>query len=407
MSQGSLQALPSSMDEGIIENPLEGAVDVVVGIPSYNEADSIGFVAQQASQGLQRYPDQQTALINADNFSQDGTSQQFLQVDSGPVHKTYLSTPPGVKGKGNNFLNLFRYLEGHDPKAVVVVDADLRSIRPDWISSLAEPVLKGCDFVTPIYDRNEYDGTITNHLCYPLLYGLLGVDIRQPIGGEFAFSGRLMRHWLGQDWTPAIREYGVDIFMTTEALLGDFVTAQARLGAKVHKPSAPKLGNMFTQVVFTLFSQLQRCVNRWGRDAIHTPVIHGEELPSDPQPLGVDYKQIKRQALEQHAGSNGLVRWILPAGLRSDLERQFERRRFRIGSALWAQTVYSFLRSFTRARTARRQLQIVEALKAYYFGRVASFIRETLELEHGESENRLRAQAKVFRRHRRCALANC
>lgn len=394
------QNLVSSIDRRMLEDPLAGPVDLVVGIPSYNEADTIGFVAEQAASGLERFPRLRTAVVNADNYSQDGTRRAFLQSNGGSIHKTYLSTPPGVKGKGNNFRNLFEYLKGHKARAVVVVDADLHSIRPEWITSLADPVLRGFDFVTPVYSRNEYDGTITNHLCYPLLYGLLGVDVRQPIGGEFAFSSRLMQHWLKKDWTSAVREYGVDIFMTTEAMLGDFKGAQARLGAKIHKPSAPKLGKMFTQVVHTLFSQLTQNRSHWGRDPIHAPPIFGEELPSEPQPLGVDYKTIKRQALEQHARSNGLVRQMLPDELDAALEKQFRRRRFRIGSSRWAEVVYRFLGRFAEASEVKREIEIVEALKAYYFARVASFIRETLELEHDEAEARLRRQAKTFRRRR-------
>ncbi len=405
MSHASPHALFSRDDTRYNVNSLTGPVDLVVGIPSFNESDSIGFVAEQAALGLQEYGNLRTAVVNADNFSRDGTRDAFLEADTGEIHKSYLSTPPGVRGKGNNFWNFFQYALAHDARAVVVVDADLRSIRPDWISSLADPVLAGADFVAPVYRRNEYDGTITNHICYPLLYGLLGVGIRQPIGGEFGFSRRLMQHWLEQDWTPAIREYGVDIFMTTEAILGGFRTAQVRLGAKVHKPSAPRLGPMFTQVVHTLFRQLKRCRHRWGRDSVQIPPTSGEEFSSQPQPLGVDYKEIKRQALEQHARTNGIVRRILPDDLRALLDEQFERRRFRIGSSVWARTVYGFLQGFTAAASAEEELQIVEALKSYYFARVASFFRQTLELEHDESEQRLRAQAKTFRRQRRQAVS--
>ena len=47
-----------------------------------------------------------------------------------------------------------------------------------------EPLQDGYDFVNPIYSRHKYDGTITNHVCYPLLNGVLCTNLRQPIGGE-------------------------------------------------------------------------------------------------------------------------------------------------------------------------------------------------------------------------------
>ena len=77
-------------------------LDLAVGIPSYNEADNIEFVVRQVAAGLEKYfPDLNTVIINADNFSQDGTKDAFIAADSGHIPKVYLSTPAGVKGKGN------------------------------------------------------------------------------------------------------------------------------------------------------------------------------------------------------------------------------------------------------------------------------------------------------------------
>ena len=73
-----------------------------------------------------------------------------------------------------------------------MVDSDLRSITPEWIELLLAPVLRDrCDFVAPLYLRHKYDGTITNSIVYPLTRSLYGKEVRQPIGGDFGFSGRL------------------------------------------------------------------------------------------------------------------------------------------------------------------------------------------------------------------------
>ena len=181
------------------------SLDLAVGIPSYNEADNIEFVVRQLAAGLEQYfPDLNTVIVNADNFSQDGTKDAFIAADSGPIPKVFLSTPGGVKGKGNNFRNLFNYLLPHHPKAVVVVGADLRSIRPEWVRYLGRTVFQGVDFVTPLYS----------------------------IGGDFAFSGRLLEHWMRQDWDENVLQYGVDIFMTSEAIPSGFSVAQVAMGSK-------------------------------------------------------------------------------------------------------------------------------------------------------------------------------
>ena len=52
-------------------------VDLVVCIPSYNEADSISFPTQMASEGLVKYfPDKRSVIINCDNNSPDNTKQE-------------------------------------------------------------------------------------------------------------------------------------------------------------------------------------------------------------------------------------------------------------------------------------------------------------------------------------------
>jgi len=391
----------------IVENPLKKkSIDLVVGIPSYNEVDNIGFVAEQAALGLVKYfPGLDSAIINADNFSQDGTREAFLQSDTDGIPKVYLSTPEGVKGKGNNFLNLFKYLSIHEPKAVVVVDADLMSIRPDWVHLLAQPVLEGFAFISPAYVRNEYDGTITNHICYPLLYGLLGHDIRQPIGGDFAFSGALMKQWLSRPWSRGVLQYGVDIFMTLEAVLSGSLMAQVALGSKVHKPSAPKLGAMFTQVVDTLFSGLVASKTNWKMGSgkpMMPPLLNSERSRAEePQDLGVDYKALKRQAVEEYFKRRDLILKILPTELASSIEDMFKRRRFRISRSVWTNIVYSYLKAHSVAEEAKLRLDIIESLKPLYFARVVSFIRETLEMDHQESEQQIIRQAQCFWRHRR------
>lgn len=76
--------------------------------------------------------------------------------------------------------------------------------------------------------------------------------------------------------------------MATQAILGDFRLALVGLGSKVHNPSSPKLGKMFTQVVDTLFDSLLQSKERWNRDLIkvETPPVYGR-APSLPAPQAI------------------------------------------------------------------------------------------------------------------------
>ena len=158
---------------------------------------------------------------------------------------------------------------------------------PEWIELLAGPILKGgYDFVAPLYARHKHDGTITNTVTYPLTRALYGLRIRQPIGGDFGVSGDLVRQYLERDdWTPTSSKFGIDIWMTTEAVTGGFAVCQTRLGAKVHDPKDPgaDLGPMFRQVVGTILRLAVPNADRW-RDGAWQPRRPGLRLRAHRRP---------------------------------------------------------------------------------------------------------------------------
>ena len=91
--------------------------DLVVCIPSYKEADSIAYPVERASEGLVKYfQGRRSVIINCDNDSPDDTKGAFLNAPT-QVPKIYVSTPSGVKGKGNNFKNLFQKAAELDAQA--------------------------------------------------------------------------------------------------------------------------------------------------------------------------------------------------------------------------------------------------------------------------------------------------
>jgi glycosyltransferase involved in cell wall biosynthesis len=368
--------------------------DLIVGIPSYNEADNIAFVTGICNEGIQKYfPKCQSVIMNVDNNSPDDTRTAFLNAKT-TVPKIYISTPSGIKGKGNNFFNLFCEAKKLGAKTIVVVDADLKSITPEWVRDLALPIMDRYHFVTPLYSRNEYDGTITNTICYPLIHGLLGRDIRQPIGGEFAFSGKYVDYILSQPWHETTRQYGIDIFMTLNAILGGFEICKVGLGAKIHKPSAPKLGPMFTQVVDTLFKTLIANKSHWfSINGVEELPLHGKVEFSQPQSLSVDYKEMKATAQCGFSISQETLATTLEPSIYEKLALMYKKGRITIGINLWARIVYDFVYAY---EFDGKNSYLVEALKPLYFGRVISFIRKTLDMDYISSENEIQRQAKHF-----------
>ena len=242
----------------------------MVGIPSFGNAETIGYVVRAATAGMVQYfPDLKPILVNSDGGSPDDTPRVAVSTESPDyIEKIILVSPrhklqrisfsyQGTSGKGTAVRALFEVARELRVKAMVMVDSDLRSIVPEWVELLAGPILKGgYDFVAPMYARYKYDGTITNNIAYPLTRALYGQRIRQPIGGDFAVSGDLVSRYLELDtFDDLTARFGIDIWMTHSAINEGFAVCQARLGAKIHdaKDPASDLGPMFRQVVGTLF----------------------------------------------------------------------------------------------------------------------------------------------------------
>jgi len=372
--------------------------DIVVGIPSYNEADNISFVVKQVDRGLDRYfKEYKTVIINVDNNSPDNTREKFLRTETNNP-KIYISTPPGVKGKGHNFHNLFKKVSILKPKAIAVVDADLKSIAPEWIYSLIKPILEGRDYITPNYTRNEYDGSITNHVCFPLIYGLFGRKVRQPIGGDFSFSSRLADYWLKKKWHKTTYMYGIDIFMTMHALMGNFKIEQTNLGAKIHKPSAPKLGPMFSQVVTTFFKFIKANQKKWLNPHLENETINfGKGRLEQYQTMSVDYKGMKAASIFNFKANEDILKNALSKSVYGKLKRMYDKESVEIDAELWNKILYDIIYAYNQANS---HIDLIEALKPLYFGRFTTFFKETLDKTSIECEEEIKKQAQTFWKNR-------
>ena len=376
--------------------------DILVGIASYNNAKTIGHVVKAVDAGLAKYfPDKRALIVNSDGGSKDGTpdivrsathdhAAIFLSHPVYPIHR--ISMPyNGIPGKGSAFRALFRKAVELNAEACCVVDADLRSITPEWIELLLSPVIqKGFDFVTPLYSRHKYDGTITNSIVYPVTRTLYGRRVRQPIGGEFGFSGKMAEFYVSQDvWESHVARFGIDIWMTTEAIANDFKVCQTFLGAKIHDPKDPgsDLADMLLQVVATLFNLTEKHYEKW----------KDERGSSDVPTFGFRYhvglESVKVNAEKMlgifMAGLKDLRDiWldIIGPGDLGEIESlgSLTEGEFRFPAGLWARIVYDYVLAYHKKVMSPEHL--IRSLVPLYLGKTASFVMEAEDMEQEGAE---------------------
>ena len=388
----------------IVENP-EGvdSAEIIVGIPSYKEADSIAFPTDVASRGLLTYfPNKKSVIINMDNNSPDGTKEVFMRTPT-KVPKIYISTPGSIKGKGNNIKNLFEAAVELDAKAVVVVDADLKSITPQWIQYLGEPLYTGFNYVSPIYVRHKYDGSITNHIAYPMLRTLFGLRVRQPIGGDFGFSGRMARAFLSEKlWNDNIANFGIDIWMTTIAIARRFKVCQTFLGSpKTHRTKDPAkdLGPMFKQVIMTLFDLMIDFEYFWKETSLSLPSsIFGFGLGVDEKPPDV---HVNKDAL-YHSFLSGFDQYgelwetIISQSELIEVSKAKKKSadQFYYPSDLWARILFNFSIAYRNNEIPREH--VIDAMIPFYHSRILSFVNKTVHMDTKECEEYFESIVRVF-----------
>ena len=388
--------------------------DIMVGIPSFRSAGTIGYVVRAAHAGLVQYfPELRPVLVNADADSPDGTQRVVVETEPPDYVEQILLVRPqnrltrmtlsyptvdGVSGKGAAVRTMLEIAAALKVQALVLVDADLRSITPEWIELLAGPILKGgFDYVAPLYVRHRFDGTITNQIAYPLTRALYGYRIRQPIGGDFGLSGDLVRRLVAADgWQDEVSRFGIDIWLTTAALTGGFAISQARLGAKIHDPKDPAadLRPMFRQVVTTILLESARHADAWlPIRASHEVPTYGFERTADPAPIRVDAEALVERFAAGVAEQQEQWRDVFGDDLAARVVNQALDAPFPDG--LWADVVYAALLAVHHGRPVAA---VVDALEPIHFGRLASYVREAADATPDEAEALIERQAVAFER---------
>src|SRR6266704_4997635 len=73
----------SALDEkGLTEVRRIGSADLMVGIPSFGNAETIGYVVRAAMAGMVQYfPDLKPVLVNSDAGSPDGTQRVVIETE--------------------------------------------------------------------------------------------------------------------------------------------------------------------------------------------------------------------------------------------------------------------------------------------------------------------------------------
>ncbi|MBN2126282.1 MAG: glycosyltransferase [Deltaproteobacteria bacterium] len=382
------------------------SADILVGIPCFNNEATVVHVIQMVTHGLAKhYHDKRSVIFIADGGSTDDTREVAKEFQIKPWQEKIISIYRGPGGKGTALRSLFEAAARLKVGVCAMVDSDLRSITPDWVRYLMDPVLeKDYQFVAPVYLRHKYDGTITNNIVYNLTRALYGKRVRQPIGGDFAISRDVARFYAEQDvWDTDVARYGIDIWMTTNAITQGFRICQSNLGVKIHDAKDPgqQLGPMFRQVLSALFSLMERYETHWKSVRGSEPLeIFGYEGYVEPEPVNVDSEGMIELFKTGYRQFWPLWKEIFCGDCFAVIQNLVEQdsQRFCLSTSTWVQILYELAATFHYWSVNRNKL--LDLVTPLYFARVASFVRQSWEMSSQQAEELVEEQAREFEEHK-------
>lgn len=369
-----------------------GEVDILVGLPTHNNAKTIGSIVQTIQSGILRgFPRERTVIINADGGSRDGTPDLVTSIsilDARPMANLHaLRTLHVVSTRyangpasGPALRTILSAAELLHAKACVVISPESAEMQPDYISRLLAPVYReGFDLVTPTYRRHKFEGILITNLLYPMIRAIYGLRIREAYSPEFAFSGRLGCQFLEQkSWNDGTDGAGTELRFALSAITGKCRICQSFLGEKVPiERRSADLVPALRQTVGALFSAMEPDFAIWntvtGSQDIPTTGTDHEVLL---EPLRVNRKRLRDMFATGVAELESVFQSILSPSTMAELQSiaQLTEDEFRYPPELWVKTVYEFAASYQKSVISRDH--IIQALAPLFRGRVLTFIRE-------------------------------
>jgi hypothetical protein len=391
-----------------------GEVDILVGLPTHNNAKTVDSIVHTIRNGiLSGFPRERTVIINADGGSRDGTRELITGLsinDARPASSVYaLRTLHAISIKyastphsGVALRTILAAAELLRAKACIVISPEAERITPEWISNLLRPVYyDGFDLVFPTYRRHKFDGLLMTNLLYPMVRALYGVRIRESYMSEFGFSGRLGSQFLGQNrWNDGIGENGIELRFTLAAVTGGFRICQSFLGKK--DPGERRIADLvptLRQSVGVLFSALEPDFQVWSTVSGSQDVpTTGSDVELLLDPLRVNRKRLREMFVTGVSELKSVFQSILSASTLAELNRiaGLSEEELRYPAELWVRTVYEFAAAHRKSVINRDH--IIQALAPLFRGRVFTFVVENRNSSANEVANNIEGLCLEFER---------
>ncbi len=377
-------------------------VDIMVGVLCKDVETTVLNVLNVINEGLYRYfPDYKKAIVVSLGESSDKTEEVIgLFQPYNSIEKIVINDIT-EGGKGAGVMTIFEIAHESEAKSVILMDGDLLSVKPVWIQTIANPIIYGrADLTVPYYIRDKNDGVITNNLVYPFTRALYGLDIRQPIAGEYAISKNLYELLRNHPLFPP--DFGVDIFILTVAAAEGLYVKEGLFSLKIHESTTRYLEPekflipMFRKVTGSMFELAKYYEEYWrSKPKLWRSKYYRECFSQKPIPVRIDIPEMKKSFESEFKSLKYTMERFLPKSIIAYLERIVNNNE-RFDSELWTEIVYNYAAAWKNIKTESDKCLLLDTLKTLWIGRYVSYAMEVKDMDINEAEKIIQKQAEVF-----------
>jgi glucosylglycerate synthase len=392
-----------SLDNEIIKKCKENKqIDIIVGVLCKNVETTVLNVLNVINEGLYRYfPDYKKAIVISKGKSTDNTEGAIDLFQ--PYHsiKKIVTNDIIFGGKGSGVMTIFEIAHLTKAKCVILMDGDLLSIKPGWIQTIANPIIYGrADLTVPYYIRHKNDAVITNNLIYPFTRALYGIDIRQPIAGEYALSKNLYEALRNHPLFPP--DFGIDIFIVTTAAAEGMEIKESLFAIKIHESTTRYLEPekvlvpMFRKVTGEMFDLAKYYNNYWrNRNYPRHNMIYRDCFSKKPIPVKINIPDLKKTFKKEFFSLNSDMKRFVPDSIIDDLEKIVSKDK-EFDSEIWAEIVYNYASAWSSIKNKSEKELFLNSLKTLWIGRFVSYATEVKDMDINGAEKVIQKQAEVF-----------
>ncbi|MDD4569440.1 MAG: hypothetical protein PHE70_04865 [Tepidanaerobacteraceae bacterium] len=358
-------------------------IDVIIGIPFYNEKETLKNVISVAKSSLKA--NRKLIVCVGDPAGEEAL--ESIREHFGSEVVGFLM-PLGVNGRGYSIraiLELARFFESD----VILLEADLKSqedqgIKPSWVDRMASPIFGDYDMAIACFRRHPFEDIIGNILVSPIISTLYQTKFNDPLSGVFAITHDLVEEFCSEfdQCRKPLGGYGINTWIITTALKWKKKICEIDLGAKMSPVSFGKKYIVIKEMLRVLFECIGRDEDLWLEDikVIKTPDVFGSEYKDMPLEVVCNYTELFNSFTEGIWHYNNLLQKILNRRTLSHIELMLKHEKsMTYLMEIWSQVVYEFILAYSFNQDILKE-DLLELFIAIYDGMTASFIKEIQDL---------------------------